>query len=229
MSRRFLQGLAPTFGSGTASRPPAMVTGQQHWRTDKNFMETYDGTAWRVAPGSVGEAADISNPYDGQLLIIPSAGYRPWRYNATTSAWYQVLGRINSVTSGTSGFNLTTTGQVIASMTVTLASGVLVRAGVTFVANANTAGTNGFFQIRQKIGTTVDTSGTVIPQAKAAPNLSRGAAGDNQTVSLIGEFTPGSNSQYVIAWTGNVGSGTGVVAADSANHGWTFWIDAIGS
>jgi hypothetical protein len=85
MSRRFLVGSGPTSGSGTASRPPNPVPGQLHWRTDKLFMETYDGTAWRVYGLPVVAAlADISNPITGQKALLTTDG-RNYRY--TGSAW----------------------------------------------------------------------------------------------------------------------------------------------
>jgi len=192
-------------------------------------MEVWDGSLWRVPSGVAAATTDISNPYDGQMILNTADAYRPYRYSTADSAWYKVLGRLGSVASGTSGFGLTTSGQVISSLTLTLAANVKIRAGVTFVANAATAGTNGFFQLRQKAGTTVDTSGTVLSGGQAAPNLSRGSGGDNNSVALTGEFTPSSSGSYVIAWTGNVGSNTGNVAADASNHGWLFWVDAVAS
>jgi hypothetical protein len=229
MARKFLGGSATSAGSGTASRPPVPVAGETHYRTDKNFMETYDGTAWRVDSAVVCAPADISNPLDGQVIFNSSDQFRQYRYHLASTTWYRIEGRISSVASGTTPFNLTTTEQVISSITATLVAGQRVRCGVTFVANAASTGTNGFFKLRAKQTATVDTSGTVMPGGQAAPNLSRATASDNSCNAIAGEFTVVTTGSHVFAWTGNVGTSTGVVAADTSNHGWLLYLDAIGS
>lgn len=68
-------------GSGTAGRPVAPLPGQGYWRTDKNFLEVYDGTNW-IVPGTVvvSSTADITNPYVGQQVINAGDEYRRWQY-----------------------------------------------------------------------------------------------------------------------------------------------------
>jgi hypothetical protein len=62
------------------------VTGQEHWRTDKGFTETYDGTAWRVYRAvNVAALADITNPFAGQVVW---RGTVSWSW--TGSAWVPV-------------------------------------------------------------------------------------------------------------------------------------------
>lgn len=59
--------------------------GRQVWRTDKGWVETYDGTAWRV-PNSqrVAALADITHPLPGQLAILSTNDIE---YRFVTSVW----------------------------------------------------------------------------------------------------------------------------------------------
>jgi hypothetical protein len=59
--------------------------GRQVWRTDKGWVETYDGTAWRV-PNSqrVAALADITHPLPGQLAILSTDDVE---YRYVTSVW----------------------------------------------------------------------------------------------------------------------------------------------
>lgn len=73
-------------GTGTAGRPVAPLAGQGYWRLDKNFLEVYDGTNWRVqGTVVVSSTADITNPVTGQQVINAGDEYRRWQY--TGSGW----------------------------------------------------------------------------------------------------------------------------------------------
>lgn len=92
-TKAYVDGRPPgiTSGSGTGSRPASPVAGQSHWRTDKNFMEVYDGAAWRV-PGTVVVSAttDITDPVVGQQVINVADEYRRWAYSGATSGWVPI-------------------------------------------------------------------------------------------------------------------------------------------
>jgi hypothetical protein len=82
-------------------------SGFQIWRTDRNWIETYDGTAWRVqGRATTTSTADrdsaITNPFTGQEAITTDTRTL-WYY--TGSAWVkQTVGEIVADTG-----NLTTT------------------------------------------------------------------------------------------------------------------------
>lgn len=138
--------------------------------------------------------------------------------------------RLGSVASATTAFSLTTTEQVIGFIQANLVTGQRVRVAVTCVANVATVGANVFLKVRQKVtASTTDITGTIIPGAKAAPNVSRGNTLDNQTIALGGEFVAGSSGLYTFVWTGNTSTSTGTVAADASNHGYLFTADAVGT
>lgn len=60
--------------------------GRQVWRTDMGWVETYDGTAWRVPSGTaVNALADVTNPLTGQLFVDKST----WVENRWSGAGWQ--------------------------------------------------------------------------------------------------------------------------------------------
>lgn len=72
-------------GSGVGGRPVAPINGQAYWRTDKNFMEVWDGTNWRVqGVVTVSSLADITTPSTGQLVTHSGDNYRMWQYDGST-------------------------------------------------------------------------------------------------------------------------------------------------
>lgn len=125
---------------------------------------------------------------------------------------------------------LTTTESVGTSLTgVQFVSGRTYLCEFTGVANAFTAGSNIFLKIKYKAGATVDTTGTQVPDAKIAPNISRGASGDNNAVVVRGYVTAPTTGPYVIALTGKTSASTGGIAADAANHGWALTVTCVKS
>lgn len=96
-----------TVGSGTAGRPSSPVAGQEYFRTDKNFLEIYDGSAWRVQGTVVVSAtSDITNPYTGQQVINSGDNYRVWIYNGTSWVLYNALSRVGGEWKSNSAQNL---------------------------------------------------------------------------------------------------------------------------
>lgn len=65
-----LGGLLPVY-TVTERDALAAYDGMQCYRMDKDWTETYDGTAWRVPDGTVvGALADITNPRTNQLAFL---------------------------------------------------------------------------------------------------------------------------------------------------------------
>ena len=116
--------------------------------------------------------------------------------------------------------NWTTTeavGTVLA--TVPFVSGRKYKVEFSGEGNASSAGANMFLKLRYKAGSTVDTSGTLVPGAAIAPNIARGNAGDNNTVFVRGYVTAPTTGNYVIVLTGKMSTGTGSCPADGTpNH-----------
>lgn len=137
-------------------------------------------------------------------------------------------GRLGSTSSSGSNVNFNTTEVVITSVTVNLTVNRRIRARMVGVTNAATVGTNVFFKIKYKAGTTVNTTGTVVPGAQIAPNVSRAQANDNSSFVLEGEFLAPTTGSYVFAVTAKTNGGTANVAADASNHDWLLTVDDVG-
>lgn len=103
---------APVVASVAARNALTPVfAGLQCIRSDKGWMETYDGTAWRV-PGyqTVAALADITNPITNQLALL-SSDTGIYRY--TGSAWLFI--ESTSPTAGTVQYKRTTSFTVASS------------------------------------------------------------------------------------------------------------------
>lgn len=78
------------------------------WRQDRDWIEVYDSAAWRVQGvgkvTSVGDLANITNPYSGQLAGNSADG-GTYRYNG--SAWAPLPGLIESQTLGSAAATVT--------------------------------------------------------------------------------------------------------------------------
>lgn len=133
------------------------------------------------------------------------------------------------VSTGTGDAMAFTTAEAVG----TSLSGVQFVAGRTYlceftgVANVFTVGANLFLKIKYKAGATVDTTGTQVPDAKIAPNLSRGASLDNNPVVVRGYVTAPSTGSFVVVLTGKTSTSTGTMAADTSNHGWCFTVTCV--
>jgi hypothetical protein len=97
----------------------------------------------------------------------------------------------------------------------------------TGVGNAASAGANMFLKLKYKAGSTVDTSGTQVPDGKIAPNISRGSAADNNPLVVRGLVTAPTTGPYVVVLTGRMNTSTGGIAADTSNHGWAFTVTCV--
>ncbi|WP_410652129.1 hypothetical protein [Amycolatopsis sp. cmx-4-54] len=181
-------------------------------------LQNYPMRAWAAGPPPV-------TAFDMEQL---SAAIRDLD-NRAASLEAGASRRVASAASAATGSNMSfgTSEAVGAWLQPNLSAGRRYRTRMTFVANATTAGTNGFFRLEQTVGTTVGTGGTLIPGGQAAPNLSRGAAGDNSPVSIEGEFVASQSGVHTIAFTGRSGAGTVNVPADAANHAWLFTVDDV--
>ena len=113
--------------------------------------------------------------------------------------------------------NWTTTeavGTVLA--TTPFVSGRTYRVEFTGLGNASSNGANMFLKLKYKAGSTVDTSGTLVPGGEIAPNLV--TAGQNYPLVVRGEIVAPTTGNYVIVLTGSMSSGTGAVPSDASNH-----------
>lgn len=138
MARKFLMGAAITAGSGTASRPPNPIAGSQHWRSDKNFMEIYDGTNWKVdGVVVVSSTADITTPYNGQMVINSADSYRTYVYNGSAWVLYKTQqaegGEYRGATTGTGQSCATGATKLVFPNTIKAVQG----AGITWSAANN--------------------------------------------------------------------------------------------
>lgn len=112
-------------------------------------------------------------------------------------------------------------------------SGVAFVAGRTYrvefsgEGNASSAGTNLFLKLRYKAGSTVDTSGAVVPGGATAQNMR--TASDNNPVLVRGDIVAPTTGPYVVVLTGKVGAGTGAVPADNSvpSHWWAFTVTCV--
>jgi hypothetical protein len=107
-------------GSGTGGRPVAPINGQAYWRTDKNFMEVWDGTNWRVqGVVVVSTLSDITTPTTGQMVIHSGDAYRMWQYDGST--WVQ-SGQMTNQTQGGEWTNTSGSAQSLAASGATKVS-----------------------------------------------------------------------------------------------------------
>ncbi|HVK21381.1 MAG TPA: hypothetical protein VM677_08475 [Actinokineospora sp.] len=89
-----LGGLLPV---GSAAERDALTTydGRQVWRYDRDWIEVYDGTAWRVegvaiCTSTADRDSAITHPRSGQLAQTTNAPDTLWQYDGSTSAWVQI-------------------------------------------------------------------------------------------------------------------------------------------
>lgn len=139
-------GILPIGSVGERAAIVAPYEGMAIYRTDRDWVEIYDGTAWRVKDVAVcSSTADrdsaITNPYSGQLAQIINSGDPLYQYDGSTSSW--VLIAIAPIYCHV--YQLTGATQNIANLTPT---------AITFTAEV--IDTNGFHS------TTVNTS-RIIP------------------------------------------------------------------
>lgn len=152
-------------GSGTAGRPVAPINGQAYWRTDKNFMEVWDGTNWRVQGTVVVSAlTDITTPTTGQLAIHSGDNYRMWQYDGSTwlpwglmtgqtqgGEWTNTAGSAQNLAAAATKLNFPT-----ADTTLPNGVGISLSGGNTF-SNAS----DGLFMIDVQLRTTAAVAGGV--------------------------------------------------------------------
>lgn len=90
-------GILPIASTGERAAIAAPYEGMTIYRTDRDWIEIYDGAAWRVQGVAVcTSTADrdsaITNPYSGQLAQITTGGDPLFQYDGGTSAWVQIAG-----------------------------------------------------------------------------------------------------------------------------------------
>ncbi len=81
-------GILPTATATTRNALTGLYDGLTIYRRDRDWLETYDGAAWRVhgvpVVSSTGDLSAITNPYTGQLAYNTGDGLT---YYYTGSAW----------------------------------------------------------------------------------------------------------------------------------------------
>lgn len=199
-----------TLAASAAARPSTgLYNGYAIWRTDKKWMEVYDGTAWRTDHYMVvGALADITNPITGQRAILTTDGFE---YRWSGSAWLLMTGTTVSDTQATNG--TTTSGAYTATLTggttcsvvfVATASGkVLIGSNV----NIDTPGNLGLCSIEVRTGATPG-SGTIVLAANNDDALLTSAQINISRTKALSGLTPGSsyNVRQLFAVTGGTGN-----------------------
>ncbi len=131
-------GLLPVASATIRNALTGLYDGMTIYRQDRDWIEIYDGAAWRVqGPAIVANTADLSavtNPYGGQVATA-SNGAQEWRY--TGSAWlctrYRAATALSSTTASVtfssipSSLRQLTLTYIARSSTASLAQGILCR------------------------------------------------------------------------------------------------------
>jgi hypothetical protein len=144
--------------------------GMTVWRMDRDWVEAFDGTAWRVQSTAVcSSTADrnsaITNPYSGQLAMTTDTDTL-WQYDGTTSAWVAVggnpfpKGRLYTGRPGADSAGITTTEVVVDSRTIRPGTGrkIGVRWSGSYV--MTTALSTAEWRFRWRAGTLAQVTGS---------------------------------------------------------------------
>ena len=185
----YLQDQAVMNFAGTAARGSAIGTavseGMVSYLADNNFVQAYDGTAWRslsgvqVASGTATRDALLPSPVQGDKVFRNDLGYEQTFYGAwgtanpggrASAGWYdnqRNMGLVPVVPSTVNYSGGTATANTLGTITVTAASSVsfnnvftsaYTNYKIVFTSSSSAHGLNAFMRMR-KTGT--DTSGTI--------------------------------------------------------------------
>ncbi len=147
--------------------------------------------------------------------------------NAVAATGVRIAGQVAASSADT--LSWTSTEAVGAALSgVAFVSGRTYMVEFTGEANASVADVNMFLKLKYKAGSTVDTSGAVVPGAAIAPNMNH-IAGNNNSVVVRGYITAPTTGPYVVVLTGKVTSGTGAIPADNSvpNHWWALTVTCV--
>jgi hypothetical protein len=222
--------------ASTGARPATgLYNGFRIYRTDKGWVEIYDGSAWRVR-GTVTTAAlaDITDPTTGQLAFL-TTDLQIYRY--TGSAWitvnpffhgYQLTGATQSISANTP-VAITMTGEIVDNINCHSTSSNTSRytpsipgtyrcIGMLAVDNALTTGSAITAQFR-KNGTNSFGS-----PYNTEFSISQGFAAN--TAMVAGTFSLNGSTDYIELW-GNCGIAT-TTFANGTDMGSYMIIERIG-
>lgn len=185
------------------------------WRQDRDWVEIYDGAAWRVqkiavCSSTTDRGTAVTNPYAGLLAVTTDTGSL-WRYDG--AAWLRVGGdsftdfQPTSGTSGSTTYTTTISGGTACGCLFSVPSSGIVRIFNTAQMSNSTA--NYCFASPQvRTGGTIG-SGTVILTASDDEALTmNGTVAFRMTATrIIPGLTPGST--YNVQQLVKVGGGTG--------------------
>lgn len=152
-----LGGLLPVADVTARNAIPTPYAGQQVYRLDKNFVEIFDGTAWRVRDGgaAVGALGDVTDPFTGQTVLLTTDAMI---YRWTGALW---LGVQHTFTAAGMGRYKATATQSIPNTTNTA---VTFGAAAEYTTTDVTVTTNNKFKFNRaglwKFSTTVQVAGT---------------------------------------------------------------------
>ncbi|HVK25067.1 MAG TPA: hypothetical protein VM677_27215 [Actinokineospora sp.] len=128
----------------------APYDGMLIWRTDRDWIEVYDGTAWRVegvaiCTSTADRDSAITHPRTGQLAQTTNTPDTLWQYDGGTSAWTQLASvrdprGILGIVQATGNVAFTATETLIDSITFTHTSGRYERGKFDSRFSLNTGG-----------------------------------------------------------------------------------------
>lgn len=118
-TKQYVDNHALSLAASVAARPASPVQGTMIYRTDKNFVEVYDGGAWRVQGTVLCSAlTDITNPVDGQRAYLTTDAVM-YRYRASDTTWYSTAPKTFLTTSLSSSTITAGNSGTLASLTIT--------------------------------------------------------------------------------------------------------------
>lgn len=185
------------------------------YRQDRDWVEIYDGAAWRVQGTAVCSSTTdrdsaITNPFNGQFAVTNDTGTK-WRYNG--SAWTRYPNdsasdfQVTSGTTGSTSYTTTLSGGTACGFAVTAPPSGILRIFVTAQMSNNVA--NYCFSAPQvRTGGTIG-SGTLVLGANddEALCMNGTVAFRSSVARILPGLTPGA--VYNIQMLHKVGGGTG--------------------
>jgi len=204
----FSSSIRPTVG---------LYEGFTFYRTDRDWLETWDGGSWRVQ-----NVAICSNPADLSAVDFPKSGQLAvtvdrdvlWQYDGVTSSWVPMGPRLVKRHRRTTTSAGSTSNSAVAVARLDGVPGIpgralTVRTGSLHPTSTNTADTMRC-EIRYAVGgAAATTASTVLPGALIFENW-------GNTGQLEATIVPGSNTTYsfLLCFARELGSGTATLFAD---------------
>jgi hypothetical protein len=201
--------------------------GMQIYRRDLDWIETYDGGAWRAPMWSRTTAlANITNPVTGQHTYL-TTDLKLYRWNGSTWAFVQPMdgstpwGTQGTPTSVLNSTGITTTDTIqVEKNTINVVSGRRYRIYHTRNEAFNSGANNRTNKYRVASGATVTTAATQI-----GDNYVNGLTGGYNTFQFLAEWLSTFTGQATFGVSSSVNTGTALVDGARARE---FRIEDIG-